>query len=415
MKKKSTSLFIIFSLLILFSFQQCGSNDTGEKSEKIEIKTPEAGDLVSTLQNELADSVINAFNSVIKNANNDPLTIMSLGHYAYLNRELETATWLYALSKDQKPEDVNNLSNLALCLHELSVMNPSKKDFLQKAISMLEKAGGLEPANAAVQNNLGYAYFQQYLNSNDSSLLVKAEDAFNRAIALDPNNSVFYSHLADVKKAQKKNKEAISNLNKAFKLNPYDGIFINSTNGFTEFASATSSRSYCDSINFYCMKNCPPSIIGRIKVVTCEMAQQDARFDCAAGRPYAISYNCDDEIPATGFMIPGLQSGVGIITPWGKIAFLIQGGGNIDVEAVISTPVPGIEFSGSGRYNPASGMSVTDFGGQLSLNLYDKGLVAPVLNKFNIRPAGLKVNIGTNEKNNGIELEAYETPIVHIH
>lgn len=415
MKKFSLPVLYIFSLSVLFCFLRCGSSDSGSKKENTTIKAPEKINLVASLRSKVSDETAKAFEEVIKNAKEDPVAIQYLGHYAYLNRQLETAAWLYALANEKKPDDINNQSNLALCLHELSVKDSAGGKILQSAVEILEKAATSAPGNAAVYNNWGYALYQQYLNSNDASFLDKAESAFNKAIGIDPNNSVYYSHLANVKKARKQTDEAIKDLNKAFNLNPFDGVFIASVAGFSEYASAKNTRTYCDSINYNCMKNCPPSIIGRIKIINCEIAQQDARMACAEGKPYATSYNCDDEIPATGFMIPGLQSGFGIITPWGKIAILVQGGGKVDVKIEVTTPVPGLQFTGSGTYNPSSGMSVTQFGGQASVHLYNQGSVAPLLNSFNMGPTGVKINVGTGNNANNLQLESYDTPVYIIH
>lgn len=415
MKKKSTLAHFLISSLMIIGYESCGNADKPPSDIPMDAENSEKITLASELQQKIDTATLNAFETVIKNSTDNPLAIQYLGHYAYLNRHLELAAWLYARANEKKPDDINNQSNLALCLHELSVEDSSANKFLQEAIDILEKAANAAPGNAAVQNNLGYAYYQKHQNSNDPGFLDKAEAAFKNAIMINPDNSVFYSHLADVEKAKNKQEEAISNLNRAFRLSPYDGVYITSTNGFKEYFAAKSSRSFCDSINFNCMKNCPPSIIGRIKVINCEIAQQDAQMACAAGEPYALSFNCDDEIPATGFMIPGLQSGIGIITPWGKLGILVQGGGNIDVKIEVNTPVPSVRVSGSGRYNPSSGMSVTEFGTQASINLYNRGIVAPVLNKLNIGPAGVKFNVSTNQSNTGLQLEAYDTPIVHIH
>lgn len=411
---KKFSVLCTAAFVVAFLLTRCGSNDSSNKKTDTDTGKKEKT-LADELKNMADTAAVTSLEEIIKNTNNNPLSIQYLGHYAYLNRQLETAAWLYALAGERKPGDISNQSNLALCLHQLSVKDPARKALLQSAIDILEKAVVTSPETAAVQNNLGYAYYQQYLNSNDAAFLEKAEDAFNKAIIIDPSNSVFYSHLADIKKAQSKTDEAIRHFNKAFRLSPFDGVLLASTSVFPAFAAAKESRSHCDSINYNCMKNCPPSIIGRIKVINCEISQQDAQMACAEGKPYATSYNCDDEIPSTGFIIPGLQSGFGIITPWGKFTAMVQGGGKIDFKAEVSTPVPGLRFTASGRYDPSSGMSVTQFGSQVSVNLYNQGSVAPMLNTFNMGPAGIKINTGVGTNANNVQLEAYDTPVYTIH
>lgn len=414
MKKFSATIAAAIYLLLPVFFSQCNNtNDNNVKGAKTDEPAPVTVSLVSDLRGKLADSVSTGFETIIKNSNNDPLAIRSLAHYAYFNRELETAAWLYALANEKKPDDPDTQSNLGLALHELSVKDPANGKLLDEAIALLEKAA--TGSHVAANNNLGYAYYRKWVNTKDSAYLDKAEAALNKAISIDPDNSIFYSHLADVMIARNKKAEALTFLNKAFRLNPMDGVLLASAANFPEYAADKSSRSYCDSINFNCLQNCPPSIIGRIKVINCGIAEQDARLACADGKPFATSYNCDDEIPATGFMIPGLQSGFGIITPWGKLVFMMQGNGKIDFKAEVNTPVPGIRFTTSGSYQPSSGMSFTQVGGQASVNLYNEGLVAPLLNQFNMGPAGIKINAGAGTDASNLQFEAYDTPIVNFH
>ncbi len=409
MKKFSAFFPFVFFILISLCFLQCNSGG-GNNDQKAVTEG-----LSASLRKNVNEETAKAFEQAIKNSKDDPIAIQYFGHYAYLNRQLETAAWLYALAAEKKPDDVSNQSNLALSLHELSLKDSTTKHFLQSAIELLEKAAKPASDNAVVQNNLGYAYYQQYLNSKDASWLEKAAAAFNKAIGLDPKNAIYHSHLADVLAAMNKTDEAVSHLNDAFRLEPLNGVFINSASHIPAFAAAKSSRSYCDSINFDCDRNCPHSIIGRLQFVTCEMAQQDARLACMDGKPYVTTYNCDEQMPSTGFMIPGLNSGIGIITPWGKLIIMVQGGGKVDVKIEVHTPVPGITFTATGTYNPSSGVSVTQFGAQASVNLYNQGAVAPMLNSFNMGPASVKVTAVAGGKENGVQLEAYDTPVYNIH
>jgi tetratricopeptide (TPR) repeat protein len=395
-----------FTLLLLLA----GCNNADKKNTTATNST-----LVDDLRKKVDPATAKSFEDALKKINDDPVAFQHFGHYAYFNRQIETAAWLYAQAAVKKPGDVNNQSNLALCLHEMSLKD-SSKNLLKEAITILEKAADDDDDNAAVQNNLGYAYYQQWLDTKDASLLTKAEAAFRKAISLDPKTSIYHSHLAAVLQALKKTAEAVQSLNNAFRRQPFDGVLVSTAASIPEYAAAKDSRSFCDSINFKCMQTCPPSIIGRIKIVNCEIAQQDARMACEEGKPFATGFNCDEEMPITGFMIPGLQSGFGFFTPWGKITVMMQGGGKVDYKIEFNTGVPGVRFSAAGRYDPSSGMSASQIGGNISVNLYNQGSVAPALNKFNMGPASIKINQVTNDAgNNGISMEAYDTPVKHIH
>jgi tetratricopeptide (TPR) repeat protein len=410
MKRSPVPFYSLLSIFLLLVFTHC--NNSGEKKTTTTTDSPAraTATLTSDLRTRVVDSTAASFEAIIAKMNSDPLAIQWLAHYAYLDRQLETAAWLYALADEKKPGDPNNQSNLGLVLHEIHAKDPSSKKLLQDAISLLEKAATGQ--HAAANNNLGYAYYQLWLNEQDRTSLEKAKAALNRSIEIDPKNATAFVHLADVLKALGETEPSLKNLDKAFQLDPFNGVLIASARSYPEYTN-TNTRTFCDSINFECMKNCPPSIIGRIKIVNCEIAQQDARTACREGKPYAISYNCDDEAPSTGFMIPGLQSGFGIITPWGKIVVMLQGGGQVDVKVEANSGIPGVRFTAAGSYDPASGMSEIRFGTQASVNLYNQGVVAPVLNKFNIGPAGIKVNAGEN--GNNIQIESYDTPVVAYH
>ena len=344
--KKFYFLVLLSAILVVTG---CGSTD---KSNVTEIK-----DLSSTLRERLDPDLVKNFEEAVKDNNEDPVGIQYYGHYAYTNRQLPVAAWLYAWANEKKKDPLNQ-SNLAVCLHELSLTDTSGTALLGSAISLLEEARNSMPDHAGVLNNLGYAYYQQYLDTKEESWLDKAEKTLNKALDIEPSNAVVLSHLADINKEKKDTAKTLDDLNEAFSLDPFNAVFVKSSQNFSPFNEAKESRGYCDSINFNCLQNCPPSIIGRIKVINCEIAQQDAIMACRQGLPYATSFNCDDEIPVTGFMIPGLQSGVGIITPWGKFAILLQGGGKVDFKLETNTPVPGVRFSAEGNYNPGSGKPI---------------------------------------------------------
>ncbi|MER3498831.1 MAG: hypothetical protein C4308_09465 [Chitinophagaceae bacterium] len=403
---------IVFIIVIAaFCFASCNSNDS-------KAVAGETSDLTPSLKKQVDPAVQQKFEETIKALKEDGEAIKWLGHYAYLNRQLITAAWLYSIAAQKKPDDYANLNNLGLTLHELFLADPQKKDLLKSAIENLKKAAGLAPDKAAILNNLGYALFQDYKSNNNQASLTQAEENFVKAIKLDKKNAIYYSHLADVYNAQNKTKEAVSALNNAFRLEPLNGVFIQSAGSVPSFASQKDSRGYCDSIHYDCDHNCPYSIIGRIQLVSCEIAQQDAVMACREGKPYAVSYNCDEETPATGFMIPGLFSGFTIMLPGGsKFSVHLQGGGKVEIKFEVSVPgVPGLSFEGGGTYQPGSGMSHTSFGPSLSLDLYKVGPITESLNKWGVGPAEVKVSSDVLKGGKtSVELQAYDTPVMHIH
>ncbi len=114
MKKKSLLLAATVSTLLLFIRCNSGNKEEGATTG-----------LSSDLKTKVDPEQIKNFEALIDDLKQDPESIKLLGHYAYFNRNIELAAWLYAIVADKKPEDHINISNLGSVLNEMSLV---KKD-----------------------------------------------------------------------------------------------------------------------------------------------------------------------------------------------------------------------------------------------------------------------------------------------
>lgn len=85
----------------------------------------------------------------------------------------------------------------------------------------------------------------------------------------------------------------------------------------------------CD-IDFRCDEICPRSIIGGLKNVQCEMENMSARIACSEGRLHPLGFDCRENFPDYGILIPGLNSGFSVLAPGFKMHVLFDGQGNVD-------------------------------------------------------------------------------------
>jgi Flp pilus assembly protein TadD len=176
---------------LLYFLPGCGSDDAKGKSD--------AAGLSAELKKNIDPELAKNFEAVITDLKDDPESIKLLGHYAYLNRNPELASWLYALASEKKPDDYLNLANLGTTLNEIYLTgNEKDPEMLKKSLDLLRRAAEGAKNNAGPQNNLGYALFRQYQETNDAALLTEAETFLRKAVALEPSNATALSHLAEV-------------------------------------------------------------------------------------------------------------------------------------------------------------------------------------------------------------------------
>jgi tetratricopeptide (TPR) repeat protein len=366
--------------------------------------------LVSNLEAGVDEEHVVAVAAVVEQAADAGAVLQLLAHYAYLSRHLDLATWLYARAAQAAPDEPSNWSNLGLGLTEIAMRDgDADGGVAELALLALREAERLAPESAAVQNNLGVAL--QKVGAHP-----EAGAAFSRAIDLEPTTSLFHAHLGEVYAAQGRDDEAGAAFARAHRLDPFDGVLLRivAEGGPLAASYAAAPRDYCDTIDYDCMRSCPGGIIGRLNAVTCEMAQASAILSCREGAAYAEDYDCNLDLRSIPFLLPGMFPGLSVVTPVGRLDVLLQGNGAVDFSLQLTGPA-GLGLTTSGRYDPQTGVSLTQLAPGVGANLYNRGHVAPALSSYGVNPTALKHQRDFVGGRGTTTIESYGTSIFHLH
>lgn len=338
-----------------------------------------------------------------------------LGNAFYLNNHPELAAWFFAQSVLAGPVSAQALNNLAVTLEASYTANPESRPRNWHVASgiLLDNAAVLAPRDAFIQSNQGWRIYRQWQRENDPAFLQQAADSLKAAVATEPRRALFHTHLAEILLAQDKADLARQSLNRAHELDSTSPAFL-SVAGKPDWVNSSqwpsSTRKHCD-INFKCQQTCPAGLTGRVMVITCEFAQDDARRACGAGKPYPRSYRCEEEIPEFGILIPGLSSGFSIVTPWGRVDMTINGAGKVNYRVKGGPKLPGnlsAELEAKGSYTPGEGIKVQRLTPKLSLNIPTGTAAGKQLEQLNMGPATLSV---TGENGGTIKVESYDSAL----
>jgi hypothetical protein len=128
-------------------------------------------------------------------------------------------------------------------------------------------------------------------------------------------------------------------------------------------------------VNFRCQEICPKSIIGGIQSVTCEIENSSAQMACQEGKPYPTSYDCSEDFPEYGIMIPGLNAGFSIGVPGFSAHVKVNGDGSVDVRVEAGPSIGPVTpyVRGDGHWSPSGGASFDNFGGGVRVNVLPGG------------------------------------------
>jgi tetratricopeptide (TPR) repeat protein len=288
----------------------------------------------------------------------------ALGTIALLGQHLEPATWIFGRGVLAEPDNADYLNNFAVGLHEKALLEtPADRALLDVAVASLEKATALQPGNAVFQSNLGFARLDAWRGTQDAATLQAAVDTLGKSIALDATSPAAWAHLGEARAAQSDFAAALEALAKARALEAFNGALLGAYARLPPEMNAELRKHAAGcAIDYGCKAQCPRSIIGQVNFVTCEVAQSSAQGACEAGRPYPETFDCSEQLPEVGILIPGLNSGFSLITPWGRVDVLVDGRGTIEYKAKMTWSGPsgdkvgaGFSFEEKGTWNPASG------------------------------------------------------------
>lgn len=272
-----------------------------------------------------------------------------------VNRHLVESAYFYALAVERDPSNAALMTSLGAIAREMSAagqpltaIGPAELVALQRTALMLE------PDDPSIKHNLATAL--RALGTPEA--LAEARALLEAAVAADPDNGLFGARLADVLMDLGLEDLAREALNRAFALEPVSVPIAVANAKYFGGEAIGRSPEMCK-VDFRCDEVCPGGIIGRINFVTCEMENASALNACRAGQPFPVAFNCQAQMPKFGILIPGLDPGFSILTPWGSIDILVQGDGTIEAKIRINGPALAGPLKSlvaiEGSYDPASG------------------------------------------------------------
>jgi len=333
------------------------------------------------------------------------------GQLLYARRHFDKAAWFFGYAAVSDMSDPVSLNNFAGLLLELGADAPETTpgDWSEAARAAAEAAVALAPQVAAYQNTLGNAA----LAAADAAA---AAEALTRATGLAPDEPLYWANLARALDAAGRAAEAAAALAEAHALEPNGLALLTAVADLPDTGGAYRSDigPTCN-VDFRCQEICPKSIIGGLMSVTCEMENSSAQMACQEGRPYPTSYNCTEDFPEYGIMIPGLNAGFSIAVPGFTAHVKVNGDGSVDVrvEAGVSAgPVTGY-VRGDGHYSPSHGASFDNLGGGVRLNILHGvgGNAGQLASDLGHPPAHIEIEqVGDGPTN--VNIEAYNAGVI---
>ena len=290
------------------------------------------------------------------------------GHLLYTRRHFDRAAWFFGTDALGDLSDPASLSNFSAMLVETYADSPSAApaDWLETAYAASVAAAALSPDEAAVQNALGNA-------ARLSGHTDEAVAAARRATELAPDEPLYWSNLARALEAAGDLDGAAEALAQAHALEPNGMPVLETVAALPDIMPAyTAAIGPSCTVDFKCQQICPKSIIGGINSVTCEMENSSAQMACSAGEPYPTSYDCNEELPDYGILIPGLNAGFSVAVPGFSVHVLVQGDGTLDIRVeaggTLAGPVSGY-LRADGHFSPSNGASFDNVGGGVRVNV----------------------------------------------
>ncbi|MDP2063324.1 MAG: hypothetical protein Q8J98_09510 [Phaeovulum sp.] len=289
----------------------------------------------------------------------------TFGHLLFTRRQFDKAAWFFGTDALADPDDAASLNNMAAMLLETAAAGAGAPSWARPARLAAEAAVALHPEVAAYNNTLGNAARAQ-------ADWGAAVEAAGRATELAPDEPLYWANLARALDAAGDPAAAAAALARAHALEPNGVPALLAARTLPAIGTAYRAQlGQSCKVNFRCQEICPRSIIGGLMSVTCEIENASAQMACQAGEPYATAYDCREELPEYGILIPGLNAGFSLAVPGFSVHVLVNGEGKVDVraEAGISAGPLGGYLRGDGHYSPSNGASFDNLGGGVRVSI----------------------------------------------
>lgn len=321
-----------------------------------------------------------------------------VGQLMYIRRHFDVAAWFFGESALADPAHAASLNNFSAMLAEVHADDPASHPvaWLETALAANRAAVALDPGQAAYHNNLGQAARRLAAVQPNPALAEEAIAALERATGLAPDEPLYWANLAEALAAAGDSAAAVEALMQARSLDPNGPATLMTMGRLGQDPAASGAvqealQRVCD-VDFRCQDICPSSIIGGLMSVTCEMDNSSAQMACAAGKPYPTSYNCAEEFPEYGILIPGLNAGFSISVPGFSAHVLVDGDGqvNVRVEAGASMGPIGGYVRTDGHFSPDGGVSFSNTGGGVRVSVLNNGPAASTANSLGHPPVHIE-------------------------
>jgi hypothetical protein len=293
----------------------------------------------------------------------------TFGHLLYTRRHFDKAAWFFGADAVADPSDPVSLNNFAALVTELHAAGDAPADWIEAARMAALAATEMAPDMAAFHNTLANA-------ERAAGNAAAAVAAATRATELAPDEPLFWSNLARALDAAGDSAGAGAALARAHALEPNGMALLTAVGNLpASQGSYQSNIGPTCNVNFRCQEICPKSIIGGIQSVTCEIENSSAQMACQEGKPYPTSYDCSEDFPEYGIMIPGLNAGFSIGVPGFSAHVKVNGDGSVDVRVEAGPSIGPVTpyVRGDGHWSPSGGASFDNFGGGVRVNVLPGG------------------------------------------
>lgn len=370
-----------------------------------------AGAARAEMEARLGSQAVQSLQAATRSLNGEG-AILSLGHAFALKGKFDEATWLYASAVEASPQSAPALTSLGVMLAQGVMAGPGKplsREERQQIVDLQKEARAIDQQSPAIANNLGTAMAALGQMTSDRAMIEEGARLILSATEANPQNVLYYVRLAEALRAIGEEAAAKKFLEAAYMLNSgHPSLrFARGTGGQLEGLPFGASKANMCAVNYDCERKCPKSIIGQIDFVSCKIAESSAQSSCQAGEPFARFFDCAAKLPRFGILIPGLDPGLSIVTPWGSLDFVVQGDGTIDFKAKINVAqVGGVQggLEARGSWEPAHGAIAVNVEEQVQVNLFNQSSeVIQVANQFNAGISAVE-KFGENGARTDIEI-----------
>lgn len=348
------------------------------------------------IEKRLGADVLDALRE-LDDGNRSAAELEAIAHGLALRRHFGMAAWLYTATIERDPGAAAAWSSLGVMITEGATRGRNDiadESLLEGIVGLHREANRLAPANTTMMANLGTALTALGALRQDRAMIEEGAFLILKTVQANPQAVTAYVHLAEALKLIGETSAAGKFLEAAFHLNSAHPTLVKSLGPegmLHDFPVAVTQPQYCQ-IDFGCDAKCPKSIVGQIDLVTCKMEEAGAQSSCLAGKPYPRFFDCSAKLPKFGILIPGIDPGLSILTPWGSFDVVVQGDGKVDFKLKILSPGLGpaqASFQTEGTWEPSRGAVALAFEAGGQVNLFDRA--SPVVAQANAYDVGLSV------------------------